>query len=68
MTDSEKAVSKVFDLLQNYGHTNYVGEEVTCLQHSVQAAVCAEIDGASKEVGITVTRICNILRFFTAVK
>ena len=51
MTDAKTSVSKVFDLLENYGHSNYVGEEVTCLQHSVQAAVCAEADGASKEVG-----------------
>ena len=64
MTDSEKAVSKVFDLLQNYGHTNYVGEKVTCLQHSVQAAVCAEIDGASKEVCITITRAMHYTAIF----
>ena len=50
MVDIDKAVSEVFELLQNYGHNNYVGERVTCLQHSLQCAKCAESEGASKEV------------------
>ena len=54
MVDVEQSVSRVFHLLENYGHKNYVGEEVTCLQHSIQAAMCAEADGVASEV-----RHCN---------
>ena len=57
MVDAEKAVSRVFDLLQNYGHNNYVGERVTCLQHSLQCASCAEKDGASNAVSSESTNI-----------
>ena len=70
MVDIDKAVSEVFELLQNYGHNNYVGERVTCLQHSLQCAKCAESEGASKEVSISLmiasfyqVYMVNILKF-----
>ena len=35
-------VSYIFDLYRKYGGANYIGEEVTQLQHACQAAILAE--------------------------
>ena len=43
-------VSKVFDLYEKYGRTEYMGEDVTTVQHSIQCAMCAEQDGAPDTV------------------
>merc|ERR1711934_1152467 len=42
---SELAICSIFGLFDKWGHENYIGENVTQLQHSQQAALLAERAG-----------------------
>ena len=42
----EVAVSKIFHLFKKWGHENYIGEQVSQLQHSQQVMGFLEIESA----------------------
>ena len=44
------AVNETFRLYEDEGQSQYLGEDVTITQHSIQCAMCAEKDGAVREV------------------
>lgn len=48
--DNTKIVDEIFALYETYGSSEYLGEDVTKTQHSIQCAMCAERDGASQEI------------------
>ena len=43
--DVEAAVDSVFGLLDKWGHENYIGEQVTQLQHAQQVGAVLEVLG-----------------------
>lgn len=43
-------VDEIFRLYENVGESQYLGEDVTKTQHSIQCAMCAERDGGTREV------------------
>lgn len=46
---AERTVSKLFDFIQRQGDADYIGEAVSQLEHSLQAAQLAVNDGADDE-------------------
>ena len=42
---AEVAVEEIFGLFDKFGQENYIGEEVSQLQHAQQAAACALKEG-----------------------
>ena len=47
---SSETIDKVFALFDKYGHRDYIGENVTQLEHAVQCAMMAEKEDGSVEV------------------
>ena len=43
MTMGELAVKKIFQLYDKWGNENYIGENVTQLQHAQQVSICVHI-------------------------
>ena len=43
MTMGELAVKKIFQLYDKWGNENYIGENVTQLQHAQQVSICVNI-------------------------
>jgi len=50
VTMGELAVKKIFQLYDKWGNENYIGENVTQLQHAQQAAMLAEKAGFGEDV------------------
>ena len=48
--DTETKIQQIFGLFDKFGHENYIGEEVTQLQHAQQAAQEAKKAGHSDHV------------------
>jgi predicted HD phosphohydrolase len=46
-------VNDIFRLYEDAGQSQYLGENVTKTQHSIQCAMCAEKDGVVQEVRVT---------------
>ena len=42
---ADRAVEEIFSLFDKFGGENYIGEEVSQLQHAQQAAACAMKEG-----------------------
>lgn len=51
--DVTAVVCEVFRLYEDLGQSQYLGEDVTKTQHSIQCAMAAEKDGASDQVSYT---------------
>lgn len=49
---NELNVRKIFDLYRNHGQCQYIGEEVSQLEHACQCAMLAEQDGQHLSVRI----------------
>ena len=47
---AERAVEEIFSLFDKFGQENYIGEEVTQLQHAQQAADWATREGFQESV------------------
>ncbi|XP_045176199.2 2-amino-1-hydroxyethylphosphonate dioxygenase (glycine-forming)-like [Mercenaria mercenaria] len=45
----KERVDEIFRLYEDAGQSQYLGEDVTKTQHSIQCAMCAERDGATSE-------------------
>lgn len=58
-------IDEVFNLYLKYGNKNYIGEEVSQLEHAQQAAVLAEKDNYCKEfiIGAFLHDIGHLLEF-----
>lgn len=58
-------IDKIFDLYLKYGNKNYIGEQVTQLEHAHQAASLAKEDNCSKEfiIGAFLHDIGHLLEF-----
>lgn len=48
--DIKKRVDKIFSYYEKYGNQDYIGEPVTQVEHMIQGAMFAEIDGRGPEV------------------
>ena len=48
--DTEEVIEQVFRLYEDLGQSQYLGEEVTKTEHSMQCAMAAKVDGASDQV------------------
>lgn len=46
--DVHRAISGAFRLYEELGQSQYLGEEVSKTEHSIQCAMLAEQDGASE--------------------
>ena len=55
------AVDEVFRLYERHGSGDYLGENVSKTQHSVQCAILAEREGCSDEVRITLPSLGEIV-------
>ena len=49
-TDVKERVDKIFSYYEKYGNRDYIGEPVTQVEHMIQGAMFAELDGKSPEV------------------
>ena len=56
-------VNEIFRLYEEEGQSQYLGEDVTKTQHSIQCAMWAEKDGAVREV-----RYLLIINFISIIK
>jgi predicted HD phosphohydrolase len=58
-------IDEVFDLYLKYGNKNYIGENISQLEHGYQAAILAEKENCSKEfiVGAFLHDIGHLLEF-----
>ena len=58
-------IDEVFDLYLKYGNKNYIGENISQLEHGHQAAMFAEKDNCSKEfiVGAFLHDVGHLLEF-----
>lgn len=54
MKSVDKIIEKIFNYYENYGQNNYIGEDITQLEHMIQGAMLAEKEGCSKEIVIAV--------------
>lgn len=50
--DARQTVAELFDLIEKQGQSDYIGEAISQLQHSLQAATLAQQAGADEETVI----------------
>ena len=50
MEEIEQNIERIFQLFDDFGHENYIGEEVTQLQHAQQCAEAAKRSGQANHV------------------
>jgi len=54
MKTIDEIIETIFTYYEKHGKNDYIGEEVTQIEHMVQGAMFAENDGCSKEIVISV--------------
>ncbi len=52
MVHSSEAVEQIFSLFDKYGEGDYIGENVTQIEHAVQCAMMAEKEDGTTQVAI----------------